>query len=121
MPLLRWKRAAPVGSALAVLCIGFAAWAYILPAGSILRRMTDVREEQQLSSLRIDGTLSFTGESGRQAAATLRMAEGRDVQADATLWLRVPGRCRWDVTPLEGAKVSAVQTQGKRRAEGGEL
>jgi hypothetical protein len=116
----RW-RSAPAALAVLTFTLGLAAWAYILPASSVLRRMMDVRDEQQLTSLRIDGTLSFTGEASRQAATTLHLPEGNEVLADATLWLRVPGRCRWDVTPLEGAKLSAIQSLAKRRAEGGEL
>jgi hypothetical protein len=98
-----------------------AASAYILPASSILRRMSEARNELQISNLRIDGTLTFAGSSAPTAAATLGGAGRSEVQVDGVLLLKLPARCRLEASTPEGARSVVVWSHGKERTEGTRL
>jgi hypothetical protein len=104
------------------LCSGLTASAYILPGSSILRRMVGARGDLQLVGLRIDGGLTLHGSSAAEAATALGMTlTGTDLALDGTvLWLKVPGRCRLEVTTPAG-KVSVTQSFGKKKVEGPEV
>jgi hypothetical protein len=106
---------------LLVLGASLVASAYILPAGAILRHVADVRDELQLSLLRVDGSLILAGDAYNQASSALKATSANEVQADATLWLKVPGRCRLDVSTLDGGKLASVQNGAKKRFEGVEV
>lgn len=111
-----WARRAVV---VGVLCTSAVALAYVLPSWAILRRMTEARDELHLFTLRVDGTVAFSGEATRQAAAALGVTADRpELISDAALLFKMPGRCRLDVTPIEGGKLAAVQASGKLRVEG---
>ena len=99
------------------------AHAYILPGGSILRRMTEARDELQLSTLKVEGTLSFFGSSAQAAGTALGLPADRpELMVDGTVALKLPGRCRLEASSAEsGKRVAAAESNGKRRAEGGEL
>ncbi len=105
------------------LVVALAAQGYILPGGSILRRMVAARDEQQLVTLKIDGNVSFYGEAAKQGGAALGLPADRgDVQSEAAIYLRFPGRCRLEATSIETQKLAAaVHTSAKRRVEGGEV
>ncbi|WP_163996118.1 hypothetical protein [Pyxidicoccus caerfyrddinensis] len=113
------KRAA----ALLAVLVSFAAGAYVLPGGSILRRMVAERDELKLSSLRVEGSLSFSGPAVKEAGAALGTPTDRpEVQGDGVLSIRVPGRCRFDASVPDGnARAAAIQAGGRRRAEGTEV
>jgi hypothetical protein len=113
------KRAA----ALLAVLVSFAAGAYVLPGGSILRRMVAERDELKLSSLRVEGSLGFSGPAVKEAGAALGTPTDRpEVQGDGVLSIRVPGRCRFDASVPDGnARAAAIQAGGRRRAEGTEV
>ncbi len=112
------RRALLVVGVLAALSAG----AYVLPGGSILRRMLDARDEARLSTLRVDGSHTFYGAAAKEAAAALgQPTERNEFVADGSLYLRLPGRCRLEARLLEGAKVAAVTSGGRSRREGPEL
>ncbi|HME92143.1 MAG TPA: hypothetical protein VKE49_12020 [Myxococcaceae bacterium] len=126
----RWIRRRRVSAAglamalggLAVIVFSLSAAAYILPPGSILRRLSEARDELQLSALRVDGTITFAGSAASEAASAFSAATVKaDIQADAALLLKMPGRCRWEVAAPTGGKTAAVWSHGKRRTEGPEL
>jgi hypothetical protein len=106
----------------ALIC-ALAAQAYILPGVSILRRMADGRDELQLFTLKIEGNLSFFGEATKESGGALGIASDRgDVQTEAAIYLKLPGRCRVEASSLESQKVAAaVDSNGKKRVEGGEI
>ena len=104
----------------AAVLLSAAALAYVIPAFSILRRMVERRDGLRLSALRITGTASFSGPAAKEAAAALGMAPEREVQADMAISLKIPGRCRVDVS-APGGRSSFVSVQGKPRAEGTEI
>ena len=105
-----------------LLAVAPGALAYVLPGSSILRRMLDAREELHLATLRVEGSVSFQGEAAPVAAGALGLPlEGREVVSDARVLLRLPGRCRLEVVPVEGGKAAVVQRLGKLRVEGREV
>jgi hypothetical protein len=84
--------------------------------------LSDLRDEMQLSGVRIDGTVTFWGDAAREAGSVLRLPADRpEVLGDGIFWLRVPGRCRVDVSSVEGGKTSVLQSHGRTRIEGTEL
>lgn len=108
--------------ALVAALVAAPALAYVLPAGSILRRLVEARNEVGLVSLRVDGSLTLSGAALQQAAGTLGLPVDRpEAQTDATLFLKVPGRCRLEAGVAEGARVGAVVNGGRRKAVGVEL
>jgi hypothetical protein len=110
-------------AALLAVLVSFAAGAYVLPGGSILRRMVAERDELKLSSLRVEGSLSFSGPAVKEAGAALGTPTDRpEVQGDGVLSIRVPGRCRFDAAVPDGnARAAAIQAGGRRRSEGTEV
>jgi hypothetical protein len=102
--------------------VSLAAGAYVLPGGSILRRMISAREDLGLSSLKVDGSLTFYGPAAKAAGAALGTpTERSELVADGALYLRVPGRCRWEALAPDGTKLAAVSSGGRRRVEGTEV
>lgn len=110
-------------AALFAVLLSFAASAYVLPGGSILRRMVTERDELKLSSLRVEGSLSFSGPAVKEAGAALGTPTDRpEVQGDGILYIRMPGRCRFEAAVPDGnARAAAVQVGSRRRAEGTEI
>jgi hypothetical protein len=98
------------------------AGAYVLPGGSILRRMMGAREELNLSALKADGSLHFYGPGVKEAGAALGLPADRpELHADGTMYLKVPGRCRFEARALEGNTVATVVSGGRKRVEGTEI
>ncbi|MBZ4414858.1 hypothetical protein [Myxococcus sp. RHSTA-1-4] len=110
-------------AALLAVLVSFAAGAYVLPGSSILRRMVAERSELKLSSLRVEGSVSFSGPAVKEAGAALGTPTDRpEIQGDGTLYIRVPGRCRFEAAVPDGnARAASVQAGGRRRAEGTEV
>jgi hypothetical protein len=105
-------------AALATALVATAAAAYVLPGSSILRRMTDGREDVGGGAWRLGGTVSlYNGAAAQAAPALLQPADARELQLDAEAWLKVPGRCRLELQG-NGAKLAAISSGGKLRAEG---
>jgi len=120
MPELRpIRRRAVPASALWALLAAASAGGYILPASSILRRMSEARNDVQISNLRIDGTLTFASSAAREAAA-LFGGGGSEIQVDGVLMLKLPSRCRLEVS-TQFARGAVVWSHGKQRAEGARL
>jgi len=82
--------------------------------------MVERRDGLRLSGLRISGTATFMDPGAREAGTALGTPADREVQADMAIFLKIPGRCRIDVSTPKG-RSSSVFAQGKRRAEGAEI
>ncbi len=108
-------------SGLAVLLAASAALAYVLPTVSILRRMVEKRDDLRLSSLEVKGTLNLLPPYAGEAGEALSVPGDREIQATAAIQLKLPGRCRLEATVPEGGRSVSVDSQGKRRSEGGSL
>ncbi|WP_224365923.1 hypothetical protein [Hyalangium versicolor] len=99
-----------------------AAGAYVLPGGSILRRMTGGQDAQYPSSARVEGSWIFSGPGVREASAALNVpTERSELVADGAILLKAPGRCRFELSMQEGNKLAVVQVGPRRRVEGSEL
>ena len=99
--------------------VSLSATAYVLPAWSILRRMGEARDDAGVSNLRVDGAVAFFGPFSRDAAAVLHLAARvPDVQSEGAILLKVPGRCRMEAWGVDGSKVAAVFSNGRKRVEG---
>jgi hypothetical protein len=96
--------------------------AYILPATSILRRMIEQRDAMEVSSIRVDGTLTFFGAARRDAARAFRLASaGSEASSEAAMMLKTPGRCRLEVWTPDGSRVAAIVSHRRPRFEGTEI
>lgn len=110
----------------AVLLLGvlgaLSASAYVLPAGSILRRMAAARGEAESSAFKVEGSLSFQGPAAQEAAAALGVGSERgELETKGTLWMKLPGRCRLEVVAPEGKPVAVVVANGRKRLVGAEV
>lgn len=126
---LKHKSVMPAGAAVmkrAALLLGvlaaMSAGAYVLPGGSILRRMAAAREDVPSSTLKADGSLHFYGPAVKEAGAALGLPADRpELEAEGTVYLRLPGRCRFEAKAQEGNTVAAVFSGGRKRVEGTEI
>lgn len=117
MPHARSRLARPV--IVAALAFATAALAYVLPASSILRRVAEERDDLRLFSLRVDGTASFFTDGAREAGSALAIPfDLGEVQTDAAILFKAPGRCRLELNPQDGVKAATVLSGGKPRVEG---
>ncbi len=117
-PVPAVRRLLLLGGVLSALTAG----AYVLPGGSILRRMTDTRDDQPLSALRVEGSYVFSGPVVREAMSALGLSTERsELVVDGLILMKMPGRCRFELTVPEGNKLAVVQVGGRRRVEGTEL
>lgn len=95
------------------------ALAFVMPAGSILRHLAEKRDDLSLFTLRVEGLASFHGAAVREAGAALGLPADRpEILVDAAFSLKLPGRCRLDLSPLEGNRSAAVDSSGRKRVEG---
>lgn len=124
-PDVRSTRRPRFGPALLATCLlAGGALAYVLPQGSILRRLVEAREELQLSSVEVKGTLTLEGETLRTLAGPLGVSAGQGAaRVDGTWSLMLPGRCRFEagsMLPGDPRRAAAVNAGGKRFAVGTE-
>ncbi|HYI01765.1 hypothetical protein [Hyalangium sp.] len=99
-----------------------AAGAYVLPGGSILRRMVGEQDETMPSSLRVEGTYVFSGPAAKEATAALKVPSERpELIVDGAVLIKAPGRCRLELAVPEGNKLAVVQVSGRKRVEGTEI
>jgi hypothetical protein len=111
---LDWRRVAAV-----LLVASSAALAYVMPAGSILRHLAEKRDDLSLFTLRVDGLAAFHGAAVREVGAALGLPSDRpEILVDAAFALKIPGRCRLELSPVEGNRAAVVESNGKRRVEG---
>src|SRR5690349_5274168 len=95
--------------AVATACLlSSAALAFVMPSFSILRHMTNARDDLALYSVRVDGLASFHGSAVREAGAALGLPSDRpELLTDASFAMKLPGRCRMELTPLEGNRAAS--------------
>lgn len=99
-----------------------AALAYVLPGGSVVRRMADARDDLRLNTLRVDGTVAFTDQAQMAAADALGIPpSGEEVRTDAAFSLRLPGRCRLDLFNAGQSRQAVVEAHGRTKVEGSAL
>ncbi|TSC33822.1 hypothetical protein [Corallococcus sp. Z5C101001] len=109
--------------AVSAVLVSLSAGAYVLPGGSILRRMVAAREEKHLSAFRVEGSVIFSSTAVPEAGAALNVTSDRpELQGDGVLSVKIPGRCRFDATSPESSnKAASVLASGRKRVEGKEV
>jgi hypothetical protein len=104
------------------LLTALSASAYVLPGGAIMRRLVAAREELSAFSLKAGGSLRFFGPGVKEAGTALGLPTDRpELEADGTVLMRLPGRCRFEARALEGNAVASVSSGGRKRVEGTEI
>ncbi len=102
--------------------VAFAAGAYVLPGGSIMRRTVSAREDAAFANLRVEGTYVFFGPAAKEAGTALGVSSDRpELAADGAMLLKPPERCRFELGAQDGNRLAVVQAGGRRRQEGTEL
>lgn len=104
-------------AALLLLAAGLPALAYVLPPSAILRHLAQRRAALSLASLEVTGTLEAEG----PAAERLGGGGGR-FTSPARFLMRVPGRCRLELSPpgtADAARAFVAVRDGKVTGRGG--
>jgi hypothetical protein len=114
------RRSSLSGLAIGLL-LGSVAWGYVMPGFSILRHMAEVRNGLNLVGLRIDGSATFYGPAAQEAAGPLAVVSGPEIETPATLWMKVPGRCRLEVGRTDGQRLAVSLSFTRKKAEPSEL
>lgn len=101
-----------------VLAVAGTAWAYMLPGGSLVKKMEDRRSEQPVHSVVVHGSFTLTGGAAQSLASRLgRFAEAGELNVPAVASYKMPGRCRIELelgSPDAGAPPSfAVDRNGQ--------
>ena len=97
--------------------------AYVMPPYSVLKRMAEARDDLALTGLRVEGTVNVPTAAAPDYGNALCVTAGQgDLVLSGAISMRLPGRCRFELSSLDSTKsVAAVSNNGKRRAEGTEL
>lgn len=97
--------------------------AVVMPTSGVLKRYAANRDGLHTSAMRAEGVLSVSPVLARELAPLLGVEwTSGQLELDATLSLRLPGRCRLDVTtPLTTKTLVVAVTNGAVRTEGGEV
>ncbi len=106
--------------AVAAAATALPALAYLLPTTAVLRLLGQKRESLQLASLEVTGTLQADGPTADRVNAAAGHPVGGGVNVPARILLKIPGRCRLEITgatPAESPNV--VVRDGKLSGVGG--
>ena len=88
------------------------ALAYVPAPGAIFRHLLTGRDEQRISTARVEGTLVLAGGASSEAGS-----QG-EIQSDARVLLKLPGRCRLEANGPETGKLAVVHAGGQLKNEG---
>ncbi len=96
------------------------ALAYLLPTTAVLRLLGQKRESLQLASLEVTGTFQADGPTADRVTAAAGHPVGGAVNVPARILLRIPGRCRLEITGATPAECpNVVVRDGKLSGVGG--
>lgn len=97
--------------------------AYIMPTWGVLKRLASQRDDMSVSALRAEGVAVVAPALARDVAAKLGTTwNSGELNLNATLAVRFPGRCRLELSSPETTKAIVASTaSGKSRTEGAEL
>lgn len=98
----------------------FLVLAYVLPGFSVLKRTANARDALELSGLKVEGTANLAPSVAKGFADALGIAyQSGDLVLDAQVTMKLPGRCRLQLSSAESTKsIAAVWSNGKKRFEG---
>ncbi len=94
---------------------------YVMPAGPVLRRLANARDEMTLTALKTDGLAAVSPVMAKEVANALGASwNSGDLSLSASVTMRFPGRCRLDLTSSESNKtLTTAWASGKKRQDGG--
>ncbi len=97
--------------------------AYIMPTPGVLKRFAAKRDDLSVSSLKATGVAVVSPVLARELAGPLGVTwNSGELNLNATLAVRFPGRCRLELGSSESTRVlAAAVSSGKRRSEGHEV
>jgi hypothetical protein len=114
MTTTRLCRRVRLVAAAAAAATALPALSYLLPPGAVLRHLGQKRESLELSSLEIAGTLQADGPAADRIHAASGQPAGGGVNVPARILLKIPGRCRLEITGATPAESpSVVHRDGK--------
>ncbi|WP_242337817.1 MULTISPECIES: hypothetical protein [Anaeromyxobacter] len=94
-------------AALAVAALALPAAAYVLPVSSILSRLAARRAELSLASVEAQGTFQAEGPDAQKLAQAAGVElRGQQLTVPARFLMKVPGRCRLELAPLDVPEAS---------------
>jgi hypothetical protein len=106
-----------------LLAAALPAAAYLLPASAILRHLGERRAALELEALEVAGTFQAEGAAAdRLAAPGIARGPGGAVSAPARFLMKVPGRCRLELTlpgVAEADRPYVAIREGRLSAHGG--
>jgi hypothetical protein len=115
----RGRRIRQLAAASVAAAVALPTLAYLLPTSGVLRRMGERREALGVASLEVTGTLQAEGPAADRIRAAGGMSTGA-ATVSARFLLKVPGRCRLEVTGATPADSPyLVLRDGKLGGEGG--
>jgi len=88
--------------------------AYLLPSAAVLRHLGQRRDLLQLGSLEVTGTLQAEGPTADRIHAAAGQPAGGAVNVPARILIKIPGRCRLDVTGATPAESPALVVRDAR-------
>lgn len=97
--------------------------AYIMPSYGVLKRFANQRDELTVSGLKAEGVGVVSPVLAKDVAALLGTTwNSGELNVNASLAVRFPGRCRLELSSPESTKaVSASWASGKKKSDGGEV
>ncbi len=97
--------------------------AYIMPSYGVLKRFANQRDELTVSSVKADGVAAVAPVLAKDVAALLGTTwNSGELNVNASLAVRFPGRCRLELSSPESTRtLVATWANGKRHSEGGDV
>jgi hypothetical protein len=97
--------------------------AYIMPSYGVLKRFANQRDELTTTAMKAEGVAAVSPALAKDVAALLGTTwNSGELNVNASLSVRFPGRCRLELSTPESTKMLvATWSGGKRRSEGGEV
>lgn len=97
--------------------------AYIMPSYGVLKRFANQRDDLSVSSFTAGGVAAVSPAIAKDVAGLLGTTwNSGELTLNASLSVRLPGRCRLELSSPDSTKVLlSTWASGKQRNEGGEL
>lgn len=97
--------------------------AYIMPTSGVLKRYAGQRDDLPTTSLKAEGVTAVSPALARDVSSLLGLTwNSGELVLNASLAVKIPGRCRLELSSPESTKtLAAVSAGGKVRSEGGQL
>lgn len=97
--------------------------AYIMPSYGVLKRFANQRDELTSTAVKAEGVAAVSPALAKDVAALLGTTwNSGELNVNASLSVRFPGRCRLELSTPESTKVlAAAWSGGKRHSEGGDV